>query len=570
MFGTIRKHQTWLWVVIITFTIIAFVVFFSPTSKLNDTRGPVRLGSISGKPVTEQAYIDAQREAMLQYFFMSGGRWPDADAQRSGFDLERETYQWLFLLQKMEEYGIHVSTEDVAQVARNMLSQFQQAGISSPQAFEQQVLNQHGMRLHDFRRFVEHYLGIQQLVATIGVGGRLVTPQEARDLWIRENQEVSADAVFFEGTNYVANVTVTSEALGAFFTNNLSAYRIPERLQVKYVAFSVSNHLASAEAELAKTNLNEVIEANMQRLGTNYTQLGATPEEAKAKMRETFIRQRAIVEARREANAFASDLFDMEPARPENMDELAKARGLTAGMTAPFSRREPPTDLELGQSAAAFANAAFRMNLTNEPFAGPLVTENAVYVLAFGRRVPSEVPSLEDVKEKVTSDFKLQQAAALARQAGFSAAQSLSNAVAGGKDFVAAAQESNLKVVSLPPLSISTRTLPGFEQRVSLNQVKELAFGTEPGKVSEFQPTADGGMVVHVKAKLPIDETRLQAALPEFMDQLRQARQSEAFNNWFRKEAPIALRDTPLNAPRMPPPDLNEAPPQGAPASGKS
>jgi uncharacterized membrane protein YdjX (TVP38/TMEM64 family) len=30
MFGTIRKHQTWLWMVIIVFTIIAFVIFFTP------------------------------------------------------------------------------------------------------------------------------------------------------------------------------------------------------------------------------------------------------------------------------------------------------------------------------------------------------------------------------------------------------------------------------------------------------------------------------------------------------------------------------------------------------------
>jgi len=560
MFGTIRKHQTWLWAIIITFTIISFVVFFSPYSKLNTDQGVVRLGSISGKPISEEAFIHAQREAMLQYFFMSGGRWPDTDAERMGFDLERETYQWLFLLQKIEEMGIHTSSEMVVQVARNMLSQFQSAGISTPQAFEEQVLREHGMRLSDFQRFVEHYLGVQQLVSTVGVGGRLITPAEARELWIRENQEVSAEAVFFETTNYLDSVKVAPETLASYFTNHLAEYRVPDRVEVKYVEFSLSNHLAAAEAELTKTNLDEVIEMNMQRLGTNYTRLGATPELAKAKMREEFIRNRALMDARRQANAFASTLFDTQPARPENMDELAKARGLTVKTTAPFSRSEPPQELQLGQAASAFATAAFGMNLTNDPFGGPIVGENAVYVLAFGRRLASEIPSFEQVRERVTKDYKEQQAATLARQAGINFHRTLTNSMAQGKDFASVVQEARLRLVTLPPFSISTRSLPGFDQRTSLNQLKEIAFSTEPGKVSSFYPTADGGVIMHVKAKLPVDEARLQAELPEFLNAVRQNRQSEVFNNWFRKEAPIALRDTPLNAPRTPPPDLNAAP----------
>ncbi|HOW80643.1 MAG TPA: SurA N-terminal domain-containing protein, partial [Verrucomicrobiota bacterium] len=80
MFGTIRKHQNWLWAIIITLTIISFVVFFSPYSKMHDaTTGSY--GSIGGKKVTQEDYLKAQREVYLRYFFMTG-RWPDQDAQR--------------------------------------------------------------------------------------------------------------------------------------------------------------------------------------------------------------------------------------------------------------------------------------------------------------------------------------------------------------------------------------------------------------------------------------------------------------------------------------------------------
>ena len=77
MFGTIRKHQTWLWAIIITLTIISFVIFFSPAAKVNNNaqRAEGDFGSINGHKITRDEYLNAKREIYLQYFFMSGGNW---------------------------------------------------------------------------------------------------------------------------------------------------------------------------------------------------------------------------------------------------------------------------------------------------------------------------------------------------------------------------------------------------------------------------------------------------------------------------------------------------------------
>src|SRR5262245_11960931 len=99
MFGTIRKHQTWLWAIIITLTIISFVIFFSPYTKMDYGRRRADYGSINGEKVTEEQFAQAWREVQLRYFFMSGGRWADEDAKKMGFDAERESYQWLLLVQ---------------------------------------------------------------------------------------------------------------------------------------------------------------------------------------------------------------------------------------------------------------------------------------------------------------------------------------------------------------------------------------------------------------------------------------------------------------------------------------
>src|SRR5258708_5361908 len=115
MFGTIRKHQTWLWAVIITVIIVSFVVFFSPYSKFNSgRRGPVNLGSISGQPVSEEEFTETEREIYLRYFFMNRS-WPDEEAKKSGFDPQRDTLYRLLLIRKQSEMAIHISPEVVAQ-----------------------------------------------------------------------------------------------------------------------------------------------------------------------------------------------------------------------------------------------------------------------------------------------------------------------------------------------------------------------------------------------------------------------------------------------------------------------
>ncbi len=72
MFGTIRKHQTWLWAIIITVVIISFVVFFSPYSRMNDShRVSANLGSINGETISQEEYVKAYKEICLRTFFMT-------------------------------------------------------------------------------------------------------------------------------------------------------------------------------------------------------------------------------------------------------------------------------------------------------------------------------------------------------------------------------------------------------------------------------------------------------------------------------------------------------------------
>lgn len=535
MFGTIRKHQTWLWAIIIVVVVISFVIYFNPSSQFSggaDVR-PGDFGKIGGEKITLEKFAAAQREVELMYFSRFQN-WPDREAQDSGFDVASQAFQRLLLLRKAKELGLRIKGSVVAQAAVNLL------GNTSLATFEKQILNPRGLTAADFERFVRNEVLIQELAALVGASGNIVTPEEARAVYARENEELSAQIVSFLAADQLAQVTVSPEAVAQFYTNQMSRYRLPERVQVSYVQFSLSNHLAAAEAELVKTNLAEIIEANFNRLGTNYFPEAKTPEEIKAKIRENLIRQQAFFLAGKEARDFANALAAQEPVVIENLLALAREKGLSVNQTEPFDRETGPQELSVGPN---FVQAAFKLN-SDEPFTRPVPGNDAVYVLGFHKRLPSEIPPLESVRAQVAADCRYEQAVMRARQAGMSFVATLTNGLAQGKNFSELCTAAKLKPVLLPAVSLSTRSLPEVEQDLSLQHFKQIAFNTPLGQASSFVPTRDGGVIVYVKSRLPLDETKMKAELPEFTSYLRRVRQNETFNEWFRKQADEGLRNT--------------------------
>jgi hypothetical protein len=178
----------------------------------------------------------------------------------------------------------------------------------------------------------------------------------------------------------------------------------------------------------------------------------------------------------------------------------------------------------------------------------------AAYVIGFKERLPSVVPTLDQIRERVVADYRQQQALTMARQAGMTFYPTLTNGLAQGKSFSTICAEAKHKTVSIPPFSISSRRLESpLEDSLSLNELKQLAFSTQPAKASHLQPTSQGAVILFVKSKLPVDEAKLNTDLPAFLVRARQARQNEAFNEWFRKEAVKGLSDTPLARPKQTP-----------------
>jgi hypothetical protein len=551
MIGTIRKHSKWLWFVIIISIVVTFVYWGSQPGHSGGRTGRANYGSIDGQRITPDEMAAAQRETYLRYF-LSYGSWPESDTPKSKFDPQHEAYQWLFFIKKLQEYNIEVDNHSVAQMVTELLREFGRA--SSPDhnggpipfdTFVKRLLLPHGISAEDLENYIRHDVGIQQMISVVGVSGKLVTAQEGRFLFERDHLEYSTAGIFFAASNYLASVSNASpSALRQFYTNEMASYRIPQRVQVSYAEFDASNCLGQAEKEL--TNLNASVEESFRKLDTNYLRIGKTPAEAKAWLRQEFLRRKSMDIAGNQANEFLGKLLDMEPERLSNLATLASSNGLAVKITAPFDAESGPTEFDGGPG---FAKAAFSLGpdklFADQPIAG----QNAIYVIGFEKRLPDEIPPFAQIQAQVAADYMHRQAVELARRTGEEFVRAATNALAQGKTFSAVCAERKVTPVSLPHFSLSTRELPELEEHVDFNEFRRVAANTPTHQVSALARTPDGGFAVYVSDRVPVDPSRIEAELPGFMNLLRRARVQEAVNLWLNKEASVSLRDTPM-APR--------------------
>lgn len=542
MFANIRRHQKWLWYIIAGAVIISFTWYLNPSNQGGRGGGGMfdsNVGTINGRPITRAQYADTQKDALLKYFFTYGS-WYGSDEfsrQNEGF-LDREIRQRLFLQEKARELNVHVTSDNVAEWFRE---QFGREHAFTEAEYNNLLnnLKQKGISEGDLNRFARGEIATRHLMQVAGMPGKLVTPQEAEAQYRRDNQQVAADAVFFSSSNFVSKVNLDMANLTRHYSNQLQNFREPEKLQISYVAFPASNYFASADKTLAGiTNLNQMVDEMYRQRGTNYytdpTGAPLAADAAKAKIKEDERHRLALVEARKEATDFAEKVLTNAPTlKAAALDQAAKEKNLAVKVTEPFSQYEIPEGMDVPEK---FGQAVAQLTPDSPLIEEPIVGGDAVYIIALKNKIPSQVPPLAQIQDKVTEDYKRFESRRLANEAGQSFYAKLQTALAAGKTFSAAATEAGQSVTGLAPFSMVSRTIQGLDPRVNSSMIKNTAFSLKEGETSQFVPTGDGGFVLHVNKFIPTSDTEVKAKLPEFIATLQRSGQSQAFSEWFTKE----------------------------------
>jgi hypothetical protein len=202
-------------------------------------------------------------------------------------------------------------------------------------------------------------------------------------------------------------------------------------------------------------------------------------------------------------------------------------------LTAPFASQYGPDEFT---APPAFTKAAFALT-ADDPLAGPVAGSYAYYVMALAKQLPTEIPSLDQIRDRVTRDFRTMQATVIAQRTGTNFAPALASQLMAGHGFASVCIAAGLQPETLPPFSLSTQELPELAGRATVAQLKQATFATPTGHAGGFEDTEDGGFIVYVQSRLPVDQSAINAGLPQYTAGLRRERQSEAFNQWIQAEA---------------------------------
>lgn len=540
--------------------IISLVAFFSPTNRnkmgsVFSPRGEGDFGSINGEPISREDFYAAEREGRL-FYRLRTGTWPDNAEQKKQVD--SYALQSLFLVSEMKDYKIDVTTEAAARFTKELL------GVPLNQAlpvekFQEFIVNElgakGGLSLDDFDRFVRHQCGQEYLSELIGMSGSLITPKEAEFFYRRENEPMATEWVNFASTNYYAQTAPTDAELTEFYNKHQADYRLPDRIQVNFVAFPASNYLAQAD-KLLGTNLDDRADQYYRQQGPDAfkDEAGKALEHdaALAQVKKQLRQYAELTEARKDANAFLSALFegrdDQHPFSVADLAKLAQSKGLTVKTTAPFDEKDGTKELDVSPK-----NLHVLFSLREDDpddksrsmlyAPSPLIGEDAVYVVGLKKMHPSQVQALSVVYDKVVADYRAEKARELARAAGQKFETVLQNGmVQQDKTFDAVCAAEKIRPVALPDFALTTTNVPpGFPNKAMFQRLQEAAFPLPNDQCSKFVPTEDGGFFVYVKERLPVDEEKMKADLPAYLTRMREQRQVAAFQEWMQRQIQLHL-----------------------------
>jgi peptidyl-prolyl cis-trans isomerase D len=174
-----------------------------------------------------------------------------------------------------------------------------------------------------------------------------------------------------------------------------------------------------------------------------------TLNEAKPKIIETIRDEEG---ARLARNAVNEDLS--AALAGASLEDLAKKRGLDVVETAEFARNEPIKGVP---DAAPLIDAAFKTDVGQ---VRGVPASGAPYLIKLVARVPSHVPPLKDISDKVRDAFVK---SAASDKAHAEAVRVLAQ-VRGAENFAAVAVQDKMALKTVPPFVRSSNNIPGIGQ----------------------------------------------------------------------------------------------------------
>jgi peptidyl-prolyl cis-trans isomerase D len=538
----LQKWGPWILGGVLLLLVPSFVVMFSPSAALKQQRS--ELPTIAGKPVDLGQFQTARSAVMTEVVFSSGHQPPNTLEFQDQLNIEAA--RRLILMQKAKELGISAGDDEVVQQLRMMPSFLNEQKQFDPDRYQRYLsfLNNLGISESQLGETIREQIVLSKLRAMITTAAK-VTPAELKLAYAPLHEETTINYVEFNAADHKENFGIKDDEARAFYDANKEKFRKPAEVKVREVYFTVSD--ARKSITLGDDEIGEYYELNKNK----YLDDKKNPKplaDVKEEVKKDLLDLRAERLAGDRATGFSVKLVH-EPgtARPD-FAKIAGDFNVTPRETDFFGLRGTVTGINAGPQ---FNQAAFSLS-PEVPFSDPVRGEDGYYVLEYLASQPSEVPPFDQVKEQVIDLLKEQRAVDAAVKQGRELAAKLKEAVPAGKSFSDTCASAGLKVKTADPFSLSQDT-PNLPLG---NRIKDMALSMPTNAVSDLILTANGGLIFHVKQRIPAKPEDFEKDKSQVAAQILDRNRQALFEDW----ANTVMRDERLDYKRKARPKQQESP----------
>lgn len=493
MITTLRKNQKWLWIVI-AFLAIPFCFYFvktDPAAMRSDRFGRIYDQNIS--------HIDYQRNARLFNLARDLGLSNYLQDLVAGAKSETEAYgeftcNRLILQHEAEKFGIHPTAVEIADTVRTFQAFQGTAGFDMAKYtdFAQNALPAMGFNEAQIEELASDQITLNRIKELLASGVN-VPETEMKSNYQEAFGKMDVTVVRFRNQDFEREINITIPDIAKYFETHKAELQTEPNRKVDFVAFGLT-------AEQKKLTGKERIDA-LQKLADR-------------------------------ADDFTQALLE----KGSDFKQAAAKFKATVQTTGDFSEASPDPLLK---GNPQLAQTAFKLT-TQEPNGDAVQTSDGFYILHLAGVSPARPLTLEEAKSRIVDGLKAERLHELMASKASEASRQIREKLKAGATADAAIQQAGLKPEKIPPFSLVenrfAKTEPKKDEKPAPDfpSIKEAVAELDPGAVSQFVPTTDGGLIAVLEKREPIDETQFAQARGQLEERYLQSMRSVVFYEWLR------------------------------------
>ena len=486
MITLLRKHRHWL-MIVIAILALPFCIYFVKTDY--SAIRPDDFARIYGRNIS---LVEARRDARLFDLARALGMSSFRQDLSAGAKSEAEAYvpfilNLAILRHEADRLGIRPTAPEIADVVRNLEVFRGPSGFDLQKYtnFTQNFLAPNGLGEEQIEQLVRDELCLNRIKQLVAAGASL-PENESKANYDEAYGQLFVSVIRLRSADFAKDIKVTDEDVHNYYEAHKAEFKSEEKRKVEFVSLALSD-------EQKKMSGKERIEA-LQKLADR-------------------------------ANDFTQALLE----KGADFKQVAAKFQLPIHVTGEFTATAPDAQLNVDPQLGA---AAFRLT-AQEPNSDPLQAADGFYVLHLAGIVEARPLTMEEAKPKIVEAIETSRTRELVSTKGAEIVQQLREATTSGQPLEAAIQKMGLKAERVPPFSLvedATAKPEAQKGPPDLVAIKNAVAQINPGDVSDFFPSEEGGVIAVLEKREPADPAKYPEKKAAFDNRYREI----VFYEWLR------------------------------------